>query len=434
MKWLHSLERFGIRLGLENIYRLLEALGNPQNRFASVLIGGTNGKGSVAAMLQSILTRSGYSTGLYTSPHLVQVEERIRIGYDNISRQELEDALQKVKETAERLTKEKTLSGHPTFFEILTAVAFEIFALRKIKIGVVEVGMGGQFDATNVLLPVLSIITNVSMDHTDYLGTTVEKIAMEKAGIVKRYGILLTGETKGVPLNVFADACKKKRSLLINALIDSEFSLSSDGTVTIRTVMDEYKHLKIPLEGDHQIENARIAIRAAEILSDKGFAINRRNIAEGIEKTVWAGRLEWVAGDPPVLLDGAHNVAGMKVLSKYLRTLKQRGKEIRLIFGAMKDKDIEGMMKIVLPLADSVFLASPEMERAATPDDLQSLARRFNNNIRKCESLKDALRAASEKRSSRVISIKSREPMQDAVICICGSLFLVGAFKSLQTC
>lgn len=430
-EWLASLEKFGIRLGLENITKLLAALGNPQNKFPSVLIAGTNGKGSVAAMLQSILTLSGYRTGLYTSPHLVHVEERIRIGYEEISAGELSRSLSRIRTTVESLLKKKKISEHPTYFEILTAATFDLFASHKIKIAVLEVGLGGRFDATNTVMPVLSIITNIEKDHTEYLGTTFEKIAFEKAGIVKECGLLLTGETKRIPLKVIGDICRKRGSYFINALDDSDFAVDPEGSVTIRTVSDEYGDLRIPLPGTHQIENARIAIRAAEILANKGFSIAKDKIIEGIGKAVWQGRLEWIDSEPPILLDGAHNVAAARVLSQYLRTLKEQGKRIKMIFGAMRDKDIDGMMKFLFPVADSVYLTAPDMERAAKPEDLLRRSLKYNTEVRKFDSLPDALAAARQARASKIISIRTRKPVDDSIICICGSLFLVGAFKSL---
>ncbi len=432
LEWLASLEKFGIRPGLETVTELLLALKNPQNRFSSILVTGTNGKGSVAAMLQAILTLSGYRVGLYTSPHLVNVEERIRIGFEDISSQILSRSLEKVRVTIEDLMKQKRIDRHPTYFEVLTAAAFNALEAQKIKIAVLEIGMGGRYDAANTVLPVLSIITNIEKDHTEYLGTTLEKIAREKAGIVKEHGTVVTGEMKTTPLRVIKTVCREHNAYLIHALKESECSINRNGAVSIRTAANEYKKMKIGLTGWHQIENACIAVRAAELLADKGFTIPKEKIIEGIEKVHWKGRLERIDSDPPILLDGAHNVAAIRALSTFLLTLKEKGKQLKIIFGAMRDKDVDGMMKILFPIADSIYLTAPDMERALHPDDLYKKATKYNRNVRTFASLHEALAAARQVQSSNVISIRTRRPLSRSVICICGSLFLVGAFKALQ--
>ncbi len=431
--WLYSLRQFGVKLGLDNIARLLSSLDQPQDRFDSILIGGTNGKGSVGAMIQSILSASGYKVGLYTSPHLSRVEERIRFGYEEISSRQFASSLSKIKRIIEKLLDNKVLSHHPTFFEVLTAVAFEIFAQKKIDIAVVEVGMGGRFDATNILHPVLSIITNIEKDHTEYLGKTLEHIAFEKCGIIQEKGILITGKMKKSPLDTVKKICRERKSSLVNSLENSKFSLNDDGTITLTTRSFQYEKLRIPLLGEHQIENAVVAIKAAEILWEMGFTITPRTTSRGIEKTKWGGRIEWVHSKPPIILDGAHNVSAMRALSKYLSQLRQKNYEVRIIFGAMQDKDISGMLQVISPTADSVYLTTLDMERAADLDHLYNISLNHHRVVRKCKNLREALKASSNKASSKVISIKNKKSLQRPVICVCGSLFLVGAFKSLKS-
>ncbi len=431
--WLYSLQQFGVKLGLENITKLLSALGQPQNRYESILIGGTNGKGSIGAMLQSILSTSGYKTGLYTSPHLTKVEERIRIGYRDISSKQLANALSKVKSVTEELLKNKMLSQHPTFFEVLTAAAFQLFSVHKINLAIVEVGMGGRFDATNVIRPLLSVISNIEKDHTEYLGNKLESIAYEKSGIVKQSGILVTGPIKKSPLSVVKRICNEKKSSMISASLDNKVSINADSSINLKSPYHLYKKLKIPLAGDHQIENVKIAVRVAEILSNRGYNINKEEISRGIRKTKWEGRIEWVRSKPPIILDGAHNVSAMRALSKYLSLLRKQNYEIRVIFGAMKDKDIDGMMRTISPSADSVYLTKLEMERAADLNMLYNISLNHHKIIKKCQNLRGALKAASDKKSSRVISIKNKKAIQKPVICLCGSLFLIGAFKNLKS-
>lgn len=433
INWLYSLQQFGIKLGLENITRLLSALDHPQKQFESILIGGTNGKGSIGAMIQSILSSSGHKTGLYTSPHLARVEERIRLGYKDISAAQLANALSKIRNVINELLKNKTLSQHPTFFEVLTAAAFQLFASHKINMAIVEVGMGGRFDATNVLHPVLSIISNIEKDHTEYLGNTLERIAFEKCGIIRQDGILVTGKMKKSPWNTMKRICSEKKSLLINASEDNEFSTDADGSITLKTPHYQYEKLRIPLLGKHQIDNARVAVRVAEILSKMGYTIIRKNILRGIEKTKWEGRVEWVHSKPPIILDGAHNVSAMQALSRYLLQLKKQNYEVRVIFGAMRDKDINGMLRVISPVVDSIYLTTLDLERAADPDLLYNISLDYHRVVRKCKNLREALKACCRKTSSKVISIKSKKSLQKPVICVCGSLFLVGAFKNLKS-
>lgn len=432
LDWLYSLQQFGVKLGLDNISRLLSALDHPQDQFESILIGGTNGKGSVGAMVQSILSASGYKAGLYTSPHLARVEERVRLGYVEISSGQLARSLSKIRSVVEALLNHKVLSHHPTFFEVLTAACFEVFAQNKVGIAVVEVGMGGRFDATNILHPVLSIITNIEKDHTEYLGKTLNRIAFEKCGIIRENGFLVTGKMKKSPLEMIKKICHEKKSFLVNALGDCEFSSNDDGTITLTTPSFQYEKLKIPLPGEHQIENMVAAVRVSEILAEMGFAVTPAAISKGIEKMKWEGRIEWVRSKPPIILDGAHNVSAMRALSKYLSQLRQKNYEVKIIFGAMRDKDIDGMLRVLSPAADSIYLTTLDMERAAGLDHLYNISLNYHRVVRKCQNLREALKASSSKTSSKVISIKNKKSLQKQVICVCGSLFLVGAFKCLR--
>lgn len=433
LNWLYSLQQFGIKLGLENISRLLSALDRPQDQFQSILIGGTNGKGSTGAMIQSILSSSNIKTGFYTSPHLSRVEERIRLGYKEVSSTLLKNSLSKIRSVINELITSKMLLHHPTFFEVLTAAAFDIFAKHKIELAVVEVGMGGRFDATNTLQPLISVITNIEKDHTEYLGKTLTSIAYEKCGIIREHGITMTGRMKKSPFETIKKFSHEKRSRLINASKEIRFSSHSDGTVTITTLDSQYKNLKMPLLGEHQIENAKVAIRTAETLAEIGYPIHSKGISKGIEETKWEGRIEWVHSKPPIILDGAHNVSAMQVLSNYLARLRKKNYEIRVIFGVMRNKDIEGMLKALSPTVDSFYLTTIDSERAASLDYLYNISLDHHRIVKKYKNLREALKAASHKRSSKVISIKSKKSLQKPVICVCGSIFLVGAFKSLKS-
>jgi dihydrofolate synthase / folylpolyglutamate synthase len=449
------------KFSLEHIRALLGALGEPQQRFASVLIAGTNGKGSTAATLASIGNAAGIKTGLYTSPHLLRVNERIRIsadgGADGRTLVEIPDAdfgrIYGLVDTATaRLIERGGLPHYPSFFELLTAIAFTWFAEQQVELAVLEVGLGGRLDATNSVEPIVSVITDIGIDHTEYLGNTIREIAGEKAGILRQDGVLVTlaqhqeanaaiGEA-AVRLNVRGvDAA---RCLPPSRDFAAGVGAGIEASPLARNVYDlsfegEMLRVDSPLAGQHQQRNIALAVATAvelrtnhHLVGGGPIAISNAAIAEGIRETQWPGRLEWIAsrtGHAPLLLDVAHNPAGAWTLRAALSQLPE-GMARTLIFGCLADKQIDEMEQVLLPLFDStsgdparrrdhVILAPVHNARAATIEELAGAAQRLDVPVHVASDLQDALRQA-----------QSLTP-QDGVIVATGSIFLVGEIRAL---
>jgi len=330
MKELESFQKFGINLGLDRIEYLLEKLDNPHLKFKSIHVAGTNGKGSVCAMLSSVFVEAGFKTGLYTSPHLFKYNERIRVGELEIGNLEMERPFRKIKPHAKKV--------QATIFEILTAMAFKYFADKKVDIAVVEVGMGGRFDATNVLIPEVSVITNIDYDHTEYLGKTLKKIAFEKSGIIKPGVPVVTGERKKEALSVIRRIAKKNRSRC---------------AVAMGEVRNE---MRSALCGPHQRINAAVAVKTIELLKD--FKVTKGAIRAGLKKVKWPGRFEIISSSHfpvPVIVDGAHNLAGIRALVVTIREQKIKT-PLTVIFGAQKTKDVDAMIKELKPIAKEIIV------------------------------------------------------------------------------
>jgi len=330
--YLQSLEKFGMNLGLERITHLLEELGNPHLKFKSLHVTGTNGKGSTCAMIASILKEAGYTVGLYTSPHLFDWRERIKINGKDISEKDFEEGIKVVKKIARRV-------GQPTVFEVLTAVAFWYFAKKKVDYAVIEVGLGGRLDATNIITPLVSVITNIDLEHTAILGKSLAKIAAEKAAIIKPGIPVVTAEKKLEPLRVIKDYAQKKGSLLIK--VESG--------------------LKTNLFGEHQRINAACAVAAIRLARIK---VSRKAIAQGLKKVNWPGRFQIASRSPLTILDGAHNPAGIQSLVRTLRS-KFPGQKFTFIFGVQKDKDAKTMLKLLKPLAKKIIITTSSHKNAA---------------------------------------------------------------------
>jgi len=340
-----------INLGLIRVNQVLSALGLPQNKFQSIHVAGTNGKGSVCAMLDSILREAGFKVGLYTSPHLFKFNERIKIQDQDISDRRLEMGIEKVKKAGEGLDL--------TTFEILTCVAFDYFAERKVDYAVVEVGMGGRLDATNVIIPLVSVITNIDYDHTEYLGNTLEQIALEKAGIIKPGVPVVTAENKPVALRVIRETCRLKGSRLWE-LGEGELNEPANEFA----VKNLGENLFSPLIGPHQRLNEALAVKVAEILKLKEEAIEK-----GLKKTHWPGRFQIIAYDPLTIVDGAHNVAGAAALAETIREMKIKS-PLTLVLGIQCYKNIAGMLNILGPLADPLIITCSSHPQAAPPAEI----------------------------------------------------------------
>lgn len=414
LAFLYGLQQHGIKLGLDSITALLASLGNPQDRYRAIHIGGTNGKGSAAAMAASVLQAAGYRVGLYTSPHLVDFRERIRINGDSIS----EDSVARL---TEHLRHAMGKAASPTFFEFTTALAFQHFAESEVEIAVAEVGLGGRFDATNTLLPMVSVITNVALDHQDYLGESLSAIAFEKAGIIKRGVPVVAGRLSQEVAEVIEQVAADRRAPLYRLARD--FRTAGDPLTGFHYegLRWSYRDLSCPLAGLHQLDNVACALAALEAASEPGLPVSEQAIRAGLRATQWEGRLEVVERHPTLLLDGAHNPAAAEVVAAYLAAhrLAYPVSRIILVIGMMRDKDRRGFLHLLMPLADELVLTQAQIPRAASAQELASLLDEKAGVVRVAAHPADALALARKLASS------------EDLICVTGSLLLVGEVKAL---
>ncbi|HOJ51708.1 MAG TPA: folylpolyglutamate synthase/dihydrofolate synthase family protein [Syntrophales bacterium] len=396
----------GIHLDLAPIRDLLERRGNPQRTYPSVIVGGTNGKGSVCSALACILRQAGYKVGLYTSPHLVDVRERIRVNENLISSAEFMRILDELIEAG---------GDKLTYFEILTALAFQYFKDSKVDIAVLEVGMGGRLDATNVADPLVSVITNISRDHCEFLGNRLIEIAREKAGIIREDGICLTGVRHKTVRDEIERIAKARGARL--------YMLGRDFRVRRRDrevgfdyygLYGNFRFLSFGLSGPHQIKNAALAVGAGEILSRLGFTITEEHLRRGLEHVKWEGRLERVADRPVTLLDGAHNTAGIGALCRALKE-NYPGKRFIFVFGCLADKDYKSMLARLRSLADLIILTHPPTARGRPTSDLIPAVHGDFEVVEDPVSAYEKARTLAQK---------------DDIVCVTGSLYLVGAIKA----
>ena len=372
-EYLFGLEQYGIKLGLDNIRRLCRALGHPERSFESVIIAGTNGKGSVAAMVDTALRRAGLTTGCFTSPHLVDLEERFAINGRPVSAAELAEQAAALRTAIHELGATGQLDAPPTFFEATTAIAFALFRRAGVQIGVLEVGMGGRFDATNVVSPTAAVITTIDLDHQRYLGQTLEDIAFEKAGVIKPGMVVVTGETKPVALEVLRRACHERGARLVEAAIDVLTDVVVRDGVTelsLTTPSRAYGPVTMSLRGHHQVANAIVAVRLLEELE---FEIPESAIRAALSDTVWPGRLELaqVTDQRAVVMDAAHNVAAARALGRYLKDEFATG--LPIVLATMRDKDVRGMLAALAPCASHVFCPRLRTQRAWPAADLAAI-------------------------------------------------------------
>ena len=378
LDYLFGLERHGIKLGLDNIGALCEALDHPERSFAPILIAGTNGKGSVAAMLDTALRSAGYTTGRYTSPHLSDLRERFVIGGRPIARDMLAWEAQRLRTTIRRLQATRRLESPPTFFEATTAIAFSLFRQAGANVAVLEVGMGGRFDATNVVTPAAVGITTIDRDHQQYLGSSLEAIAFEKAGIIKPGALVVTGETKPEPAAVITRISNEQDARLVAAGDGVDVAVTVDdgrNVVEIATPIRRYGPARMALRGRHQVANAVTAIRLLEELRSIGLPVGASDILDALTETRWPGRLELIeCGERgAVLFDAAHNVAAATSLADYLREVYPGG--VPLVFAASSDKDGVGMLQALATAVTRVFCPPLETPRATDPTEFVARAR-----------------------------------------------------------
>ena len=410
-------ETLAIKLGLRNIELLLATLDHPQKFYPAVQIAGTNGKGSTAVVLDSICRAAGIRTGLYTSPHLVSITERIRLGGIEISREEFARGATVVRDAAERLLNTNQIEALPTFFEQVTAIALAEFRKKKVQLAILETGLGGRLDATTAARADIVGITSIALDHQQYLGDTLAEIAAEKAAIIRPGVTAIIGNQPPEALEVILRHCKTNRVIpILNDCIFEVEDVSSDGQlfVTFETKQNRYPVLRVGLRGLHQLENIAVAVRLAESLRERGFAISAQAIIGGIENAVHAGRLELWPGRPSWLFDGAHNVAGALALRQYLDAFVT--KPITMVFGAMADKNLAEIAALLFPAAKRLVLTQFANPRAATVDTLQNLV--------KVEGAPVEVQAAGS--TAEAIGIAKDITPDGDLICVTGSLYLVG--------
>jgi dihydrofolate synthase / folylpolyglutamate synthase len=409
VRFLYSLGnelKVGAKWGLERMQALLFALGNPEKNCRFIHVAGTNGKGSTCAMIASILTEAGYQTGLYTSPHLIEPTERIQISGQPVSDAEFAAAFDTVHKAAETLLRKDQIDAHPSYFETVTAMAFLLFR-KHCEISVVEVGLGGRLDATNVIHPELCVITPISFDHESFLGNSLELIAGEKAGILKP-NVPLVLSRQPAPAGAVIRQRASELAVPITTTTDTDLSnieLAPQGC----SFEAEGVYYTCPLPGKHQIDNAVAAIKACQRLQ-----IETQSIQKGLQKTRWPGRLEYVSHNPDFVLDGAHNPAGAAALRDYIREFYAK-RPVWIVYGAMRDKAIEEVTTQLFPLADHLILTAPNFPRALRPEAIAEITPHPNTTI--TQSIGEAIEVA-------------RTAPPNAIIFFTGSLFVVGEARA----
>jgi dihydrofolate synthase/folylpolyglutamate synthase len=427
LSFLFSLERLGMKFGLENMQRICAALDHPERSFQSVIVAGTNGKGSVTAMTSAALHAAGHRTARYTSPHLERIEERFVIGEREVATADLEDAAAAVRVAVERLVDGGGLESLPTFFECATAIAFELFRRQSVEIAVVEVGLGGRLDATNVLMPMAAVITSIDFDHQELLGETLESIAREKAGVIKPGIPVVVGPVAPGAHAVIEAVCRERGARL--ASVPSQVRLSADAPapsgatmVTIEAGGYRVEHAELALRGRHQIANAAVAFCLMTELAALGVGLDPQSMRAGLAKARWPGRLERVTWrGAEVLLDAAHNPAGAQALADYLR--ETGWTDVTLVLGVMRDKDAAAMLSAVLPCCAVLVCTTPPSPRALAAEALAALA----------SSLCAGLPAAPD----RIVAIAdSAEAIAHACrdakrVVAAGSIFLIGPLRGI---
>ncbi len=413
LDYLYGLESHGIVFGLHNIRNILSSLGNPHEKLKTIHVGGTNGKGSTAAMIHSILSRCGYRVGLYTSPHLISFTERIRIDGREITEGEVVRLTEEIRGAIKRRGIPETF----TFFDFTTAMALLYFVEAGVNLAIVEVGLGGRLDSTNVVDPILTIITNISLDHRDYLGDTLEEVALEKAGIIKEGRGIVTAATQRKVLDLLRRVSVEKNAPLFRVGRDFRGRKVAPRRFHYYGRNLSLPNLDLKLAGKHQVTNAITALGAIEMIGEKGYRIGDEAIYEGLRGVQWSGRLDAVMESPKVVLDGAHNPGAAKSLKEAI--LQEFNYErLLLALGIMNDKDYRGIISTLVPLADMTVLCKPRCERAALPQVLL-------NEVTRIEKWGEIVEDVGE----AVQYLLSRATKRD-LICITGSFYTIGEAKA----
>lgn len=412
LSYFEQIDMMGSHLGLDRMAELLRRLGNPEEALRFVHVAGTNGKGSTAALLDACLRRAGYRVGLYTSPHLVRYNERFRIDGRVISDQALAEAAERVKAAAD------TMEDAPTQFELLTCVGFCCFQAAECDVVVLEVGLGGRLDATNVIsVPEVAVITRIGLEHTEILGDTVEKIAAEKGGIIKPGGTVVLGDPAEAVRQVIGAICRERGASLAQAEPAVPLSRSLEGQ---RFTWGRYPEVCLSLLGEHQLQNAATALTVLEVLRGKGWSIPDAAVLEGLRTAVWPGRFECVSVRPAIIIDGGHNRQCAEAIAESLRSYFP-GRQCRFLMGVLADKDFQGIFNALLPLAERIAAVTPDSHRALPAEEL-------------CSRLREEYgytAAAPYATLAEGLAALRQDAGPEDVICICGSLYMIGEARGL---
>lgn len=421
LQFIHSTYKFGSKLGLQNITKLTELLGNPQDSYKIIHVAGTNGKGSTSNMIHDVLMNSGYKTGLFISPFLEEFTERIQINKKHIDKESLARITEMVKEKIDIMVREGY--NHPTEFEVVTAIGFKYFEEQKIDFLVLEVGLGGRFDATNVVKNTLvSVITSISYDHMEYLGDTLEKIAFEKAGIIKKDSNVVIYPQEENIVNTIKAVAEEKNAAVYD--VDKKNIEKLKGNLTgqwfkyLKTDVFNLPEVKMSFLGEHQLYNALTALRALEIVKGAGYKITENSILEGFKNCRFAGRFEIIKENPVIVLDGGHNINGIEYFSKAVKENFKNNKII-LFFGMLKDKNPEDVLSYVIPLCKEVYTLTPNNPRAMRADDLAELFKKHSD-----------LKVTPLSDYHEIIPVLSKIDKNEYVAFV-GSLYMIGDVRTL---
>lgn len=420
IKYLEELRVLGSNYGLERTERLLELLGNPHKKLKLIHIAGTNGKGSTSSILGKVLIEHGYKVGFFNSPHLEEIEETIRINDENISEEDLVYLLEEIKPYVNKVVEEGY--KHPTEFEVLTCIMFLYLYRQKVDFGVIEVGLGGRLDSTNVIKPIISIITSISLDHTNILGNTIQEITNEKAGIIKEAIPVITCNQKDEAFYIIKNkALLTKSKLTIVDSNDFVFLEIVNDDIPYQRVSVNFNNNKYTLDlallGKHQIINLSLAIKALEELEKLNYIkVNINKLYKGVKNVKWKGRLEVLKKDPFIVIDGAHNIAGIEFLKSNIEEYFKY-KNLYLILGILADKNVEEMVKIIAPVATEVYTVTANSIRAASANELKEVILKYNNN---CIAFDDY---------DKAIKLSLSKVNKDDLIVAAGSLYMIGEIR-----
>ena len=419
MKYITEVGNFGSNYGLERTYKLLEHLGNPERDLKLIHIAGTNGKGSTTSMITEILMGEGYKVGMYTSPFIEEFEERIQINRNNIPKESLAILMDEIKVAVDKVI--EAGYNHPTEFEIISVLMLLYFKKENIDFGVIEVGLGGTLDSTNVIKPIIQVITSISFDHTNLLGNTLEKIAREKAGIIK----------KGIPTVIYPQQEEVLKVIKNKCFeMDSELYIANNENLKFENIVNldkPYQLLKynneidilLPLLGEHQIINLSVAMQAIEVLNNKNIIdISIANIVKSRKNVSWKGRLEVLSTNPYVVIDGAHNIQGIKTLSRNIKKYFKY-ENLYLILGILADKDVEEMIKIITPMAKKVYSVTPNSIRGELAESLKDEVSKFNKNCKAFDKYEEAYLEALN------------DAFEKDLILASGSLYMIGDMRKI---